>query len=121
MPSDPTKRRFFLCTGEIVYYDDLYKYPASHILGELRYLTDEGRRVTAMAMWDMPVSAKIVPPLKPAIMVYLIGDARLIRCRFEGCENQQRWEIGQPAFLALLSHYGIETLEQLEAMTKKEK
>jgi len=101
----PTKRRFFLCTGRCVDYDDLYKYPQSHILGELRYLTDEGRQVTALALYETTVRADQVPPLKPAIRVYLIGDARMIRCGYPTCERMQNWEIGKAAFDQLMKRY----------------
>ena len=101
----PSERRFFLCTGQCVAYKDLHKYAGSHILGELRYLTDEGRRVTSLALYETPVSAVEVPPLAPVIVVHIIGDARLIKCRFAGCSRSQRWEIGKAAFLQLMERY----------------
>ena len=101
----PNERRFFLCTGQCVAYKDLYKYPQSHILGELRYLTDEGRKVTSLALYLTPVSAAEVPPLKPQVIVHIIGDARNIACRFLGCNNKERWEIGKAGFLALMQRY----------------
>jgi len=101
----PKKRRFYLCTGECVEYENLYKYPNSHILGELRYLTDDGRKVTALALYETTVRADQVPPLKPDIRVYLIGDARMIQCRYAGCDNVQRWEIGKAAFDQLMKRY----------------
>ncbi len=101
----PVKRRFFLCTGKCVDYEDLHRYPQSHILGELRYLTDEGRQVTSLALYETSVRADQVPPLKPAIRVYLIGDARMIKCGFPACENIQRWEIGKAAFEQLMKRY----------------
>ena len=102
MPSSPRERRFFLCTGQSVQYKDLYKYADSHIIGELRYLTDEGRRVTALALYETPVSAAQVPPTMPNIIVHIIGDARLIKCRHAGCTRSQRWEIGRAGFLSLM-------------------
>jgi hypothetical protein len=101
-------RRFFLCTGQCVEYKDLYKFPQSHILGELRYVTDEGRRVTALALYEIPVSATEVPPLKPSIIVHIVGDARMIRCRFADCTKSQRWELGRAAFLALMDRMGYQ-------------
>lgn len=105
---EPAERRFFLCTGQCVEYKDLYKHPKSHILGELRYLTDDGRKVTALALYTAIARADQVPPLNPEIFVYLIGDARRIRCTVEGCENiakEQRWEIGKAAFEQLMRRY----------------
>jgi hypothetical protein len=103
--SKPKKRRFYLCTGQCVEYDNLYKYPNSHILGELRYLTDEDRQVTALALYRNSLRADQVPPLKPKIFVYLIGDARRIECGYAECENFQRWEIGKAAFDQLMKRY----------------
>lgn len=99
------KRRFLLCTGQCVDYEDVYKYADSHIIGELRYVTDEGRKVTALALYETPVSAGEVPPIAPSIIVYIVGDARMIKCRFAGCNRSQRWEIGKAAFEQLMSRY----------------
>ncbi len=104
----PSERRFFLCTGQCVAYKDLHKHPESHILGELRYVTDEGRKVTALALYEMPVSAGTVPPVKPVIIVHIIGDARLIKCRIAGCTKSQRWELGRAGFLSLMDRMGYQ-------------
>jgi hypothetical protein len=104
-PAPAAKRRFFLCTGECVEYKDLHKHPESHILGELRYLTDEGRRVTALALYEETVRADQVPPVRPEIRVYLIGDARMIKCHYTSCTKSQRWEIGKAAFEQLIQRY----------------
>lgn len=104
------QRRFFLCTGQCVTYKDLYKYKDSHIIGELRYLTDEGRRVTALAMYEETVSAEQVPPSRPDIRVYLVGDARMIACKYPACDRLQRWEIGKAAFMQLMARYGQEVV-----------
>lgn len=106
-PAPTAKRRFFLCTGECVEYKDLHKYSESHILGELRYLTDEGRRVTALALYEETVRADQVPPLKPQIRIYLVGDARMIKCRYADCDRLQRWEIGKAAFEQLMRRYEL--------------
>lgn len=106
----PKPPRFFLCTGEIVRYEDLAKYPKSHIIGHLCQVTDEGKRVTAMALWHEAAPAGNVPPLNPTVDCMMIGDVRGIRCRYEGCTRSQRWEIGKAAFLALMSRYGVETI-----------
>jgi hypothetical protein len=103
-------RRFLLCTGQAVLDDQLQKYPSSHIIGELLYVLDEGKKITALARWETSVSACVELPMKPEVDVYLIGDARDIKCRFIGCKNKERWEIGQAAFMRLMSHYGKVTI-----------
>ena len=111
----PTEKRYFLCTGECVTYKDLYKYPDSHIIGHLRYVVDEGRKVTALARWEVSVSAVMVPPLEPVIDMDIVGDARNIKCRYPGgCKHTVRWEIGKAAFLQLMSRYGVQRMEDLE-------
>jgi hypothetical protein len=107
MPANP--RRYFLCTGQCVDYNDLYKHPESHIIGHLRYVSDEGRKVTALARWEVSTSAADVPPLVPIIDVDIIGDARNIRCRHKGCSHTQKWEIGKAAFEQLMKRYQQET------------
>lgn len=102
------KRRFLLCTGQCVYHEDVYKYADSHIIGELRYVTDEGRKVTALALYETPVSSGVVPPIAPSIIVYIVGDARMIKCRFAGCNRSQRWELGRAGFLALMNRMGYQ-------------
>lgn len=104
----PLETRFFLCTGQCVRYADLPKYPNSHIIGSLTYVTDEGRDVTALARWDVSVATVNVPPLRPQIDSLLIGDARGVRCRYPGCNNKQRWEIGKAAMLALMNRMGLQ-------------
>lgn len=103
MPANP--KRYFLCTGQCVEYKDLYKHPKSHIIGELRSMTDEGRKVTALAIYERSVSAAEVPPIQPVIRMYVIGDARLIKCQYAGCVRSERWEIGKAAFMALMQRY----------------
>lgn len=116
------ERRFFLCTGQCVKYSELYKYPDSHILGELRYLTDEGRRVTALALYLVPTCATEVPPLRPKIVLNIIGDARGIECRGKAddkqCANVQRWELGRAGFLALIDRMGLQ--DKLSEIEKAE-
>lgn len=98
-----SERRFFLCNEKCVAYKDLHLYKDTHILGELRYLTDEGVRVTALALYATPVPADEVPPVRPEIIVHIIGDARLIRCKPHG--KVLRWEIGKSAFKQLMKRY----------------
>ena len=123
-PNPKHERRFFLCTGQSVKYSDLHKYADSHILGELRYITDEGRRVTALALYETPVSAVTVPPVKPVIVVHIIGDARLIKCRYADCTKSQRWEIGRAGFLSLMDRMGYQdkvlAMEAQERQAKNE-
>lgn len=115
----PKERRFFLCTGQCVKYSDLHNYPDSHILGELRYVTDESRQVSALALFETPVSAVTVPPLKPVIVAYIIGDARMIKCRYGDCAKLQRWELGRAGFLALMDRMGAQNkLLEIEADNK---
>ena len=101
------ERRFFLCTGQCVTADKLAQYPNSHILGELCYVVDEGRRVTALAVWDVSVPAGLGAMLdikkKPRIRIEVTGDARKIICTYPGCLREERWEIGKAAFLALMA------------------
>lgn len=108
----PRPRRFFLCTGQCVEYKDLYRYPKSHIIGELRQLTDEGRKVTALAVYEKSVSATEIPPIKPEIRMYAIGDARLIKCKYGGCTRSERWEIGKAAFMILMQRYQREMTDE---------
>src|SRR5262245_50128519 len=107
----PTERRFFLCTGQCVKYQDLHKYQNSHILGELHYIADEGHQVVAVALWEVTPPAICVPPLNPSVILDIIGDARRIKCRHAGCKRKERWEISKAAFLALMSRYGKESME----------
>lgn len=106
----PSPARYFLCTGECVKYEDLYLHPESHIIGELHYVVDEGRKVTALARYEVSVSAALVPPIDPVIDVEFVGDARNIKCRFPGCLRRERWEIGKAAFLVLMRRYGKATV-----------
>lgn len=103
-PSPPSPRRFFLCTGQAVTVEQLMLYKHSHILGELRYVSDEGRRVTALAIYEQSMAALHgAPSLSRPVRMELIGDARKIQCTL--CEHMERWEIGKAGFLALMSRY----------------
>ena len=104
MPS----RKFLLCTGECVPADRLADhYPDSHIIGELRYIKANGKRVTALALYECSFSK--YPEDYPAILVNLIGDARGIRCT--QCNNVvKRWEAGRAAMDAIIErarNYGV--------------
>ena len=102
-------RRFFLCTGECVTLEQLDGYRGSHILGELRYVQDEGRKVTALAVWEVSVPAAEEERLfcyrAVRVRVEIVGDARRIRCTHRSCAREQRWEIGKAAFMVLMQRY----------------
>ena len=98
------ERRFYICTGQVVGYSKLHTHPKAHILGEIVSLTESGRRVTALAVWNIPVPTDTVPPINPAVNAWLI-DGRL-RCKVAECGRNVRWEIGQAAFAALMERYG---------------
>ncbi len=100
-----SEKKYFLCTGEVVTYENLFRHPSSHIIGHFQYVTDEGRRVTALARWEVSMPTTEVPPILPDIDVYLIGDARRIKCRAPGCIRVERWEIGKAAFMVLMDRY----------------
>lgn len=104
----PGERLYFLCTGECVSYDELHEHANSHILGHLRYVKDEGREITTLALYLTPVSAAQVPPINPVIVADIIGDARNIKCRYADCTRSQRWEIGKAGFLALMDRMGLQ-------------
>lgn len=97
------QRKFFLCTGQAVPADQLRNYPRSHIIGELRYLLDEGHKVTALALYETARFVTDVPHDVPEIRAEIIGDARRMKCTW--CENSERWEIGTAAVRQLISKY----------------
>jgi hypothetical protein len=96
-------RRFFLCTGQKVTFAELGNYPHSHIIGELRYLSDEGQKVTALAVYDFSRAVIDVPADMPELRAEIIGDARRIKCTC--CTNRERWEIGAAARELILRKY----------------
>lgn len=107
----PSPRRFYLCTGQIITAEKLVLYPFSHIIGELKYVEDEGRRVTALDVYRNPVKTSEPYPLDEYDLAYrAIGDGRKIKCYFKMSEDifcglQVKWEIGQAALSALRSRY----------------
>jgi hypothetical protein len=112
--------RYFLCTGECVRYADLPKYPDSHIIGHLTFVSDEGKQVTALARWEVSESCSKVPHVMHKIDCLIIGDVRSIKCRYPSCDNKQRWEIGKAAFLALMNRYGKEVVSETDMKNAKE-
>jgi len=106
MSTATSVRKFFLCTGECIPGDQLANYPASHIIGELRYVTDEELRLTALAVYESSLPTSRVPPIEVEIRVEIIGDARRIRCTISHCRHAKRWEIGRSAAMQLQQRYG---------------
>lgn len=85
--------------------DQLSNYPHSHIIGELRYVLEEGLRVSALAVYEVSLPSSILPPMDVHIRVEIIGDARRIKCTYRNCDHFKRWEIGKATFLQLLQRY----------------
>lgn len=103
------ERRFYLCTGVVCGYSKLHTHPQAHILGEVVNLTEDGKRVTALAVWAAPKPTTEVPPITPDVFTWVM-EARF-RCRHaevegERCGRHSRWEIGTAAFSALMERYG---------------
>jgi len=88
---------------------DLHLYPKHHILGELVYVELEGRRVTALARWDVHVSVTEPLPTVPFILSEDYGLVKNIRCKVKDCGHSAGWEIGKAAFAALELRYGKAT------------
>lgn len=96
-----TKRKFFLCTGQIVPLDLLVRYPDSHIIGEPRKVMLDGVSVLALALYENPISTKdvylLARPLKKSPIrirsweIFALG----ISCRT--CGKSQRWQIDKKA------------------------
>jgi hypothetical protein len=104
MSASKSARRFFLCTGQCVLADELGNYIESHIIGELRYVVEQGERVTALAVYESSLPVSMIPSIDLHIRVEIIGDARGIRCTC--CHRQyKRWEIGKVAVRQLLQRY----------------
>jgi hypothetical protein len=92
----PTKRTFFLCTGQIVPLELLVRYPDSHIIGEPRHVKIEGVQMTAMAMYESPISTTdvyLISSKNKSMMrirsweIFALG----IRCKI--CGKSQRWVV----------------------------
>jgi|SRR5919109_2232266 hypothetical protein len=97
--------RYFLCTGQAVTADHLSEHPASHIIGELCFRLYDGKQVTALARWDVSIKTQDPLPADPEIDVYLIGDAKDIKCRASNCKNKTGWRIGKAAIQQILRKY----------------
>ena len=92
-------RKFVLCTGERVHADQLGRYPDSHIIGELRFVLDQGQKVIALAVYENSLPSSLIPPINLDIRLEVIGDARRIRCTVSHCEHTKHWHIGRATFL----------------------
>jgi hypothetical protein len=101
----PSDRKYFLCTGQAVTADHLTEHPSSHVIGELCYRLHDGQMVTALARWDVSVKTQDALPADPEIDLYLIGDAKDIKCRCAGCKNKTGWRIGKAAVNGLIRKY----------------
>jgi len=106
MSASKAVRKFFLCTGECVPADHLADYPGSHIIGELRYVLDEGQRISALAVYEESLPSDRIPPFEIEIRAEIIGDARRIKCTISHCKHVKRWEIGRQTFIQLQQRYG---------------
>lgn len=108
MSASRPARKFFLCTGECVKADQLAAYPNSHVIGELRYVVDDGQRLTALAVYEISLASNIVPPGNVRIRVEIIGDARRIKCTVLHCEHFFKcWKTGRDTLLQLSQHYQL--------------
>jgi hypothetical protein len=105
MSASKAVRKFFLCTGECVPADKLADYPGSHIIGELRYVVDEGQRIGALAVYESSLPSGATPPVMIEIRAEIIGDARRIKCTILHCKHVKRWEIGRTTFIQLQQRY----------------
>jgi len=104
MTTSKNVRRFFLCNGECVPVEELSNHPASHIIGELHYLLEDGEKVTALAVYEVSLVSNVTPPMNMRVRVKIIGDARGIKCTC--CHRQfKRWEIGKVAVRQLLQRH----------------
>jgi hypothetical protein len=112
MPTD--ERRFLLCTGQTLTFDDLQKGEHfGHILGEFRYLTEGDARVTVLAVFDHALhlgrlNENHTLADRAQIHVWLVGDARGLRCNYPGCQRAQRWEMSKSALKALFRKHDID-------------
>jgi hypothetical protein len=102
MPSNP--RRFFLCTGSLVTIDELRLHPAAHIIGEIKYIAMDDRRVSVLAVYEDSLYSTHPPETLPDIRFEAIA-ANNIRCTVIGCGRSERWEIGSAAYLQLKRRY----------------
>ena len=104
--SSKVARKFFLCTGECVPAERLAQYPRSHIIGELCYVTDEGKQMSALAVYETSVPSSIVPSVAIEIRAEIIGDARRIKCTVAHCNHVKHWVLGKQSYMQLQQRYG---------------
>ena len=110
-PTHPLERMFLLCTGELVADAKVYKFQASHIVGELRLRHDHelDRKVLYLAYFNASLPTTDVPLLRQFAGVYVPYSPRIC-CTL--CERVTHWEINRSAFDALMAHYGVSMLEE---------
>lgn len=117
------ERTFLLCNGETVKYSELIKHAGTkhfrnHIIGEIVYVTMEGRKVTALAQWRVSVDADRVPPIHPSLAVRAIIEAKGLQCFAVGCQREVDWYSSRSAMEAsyrrLMRHFpdGVKALEE---------
>lgn len=113
MPANdaPPRRQFFLCTGELVNAEKIHQFPSAHIVGELRLTVDRelGRTVSELAVFRQSLPTTEVPLNRPSVAVY-VSHARKVCCSL--CERGPKWAINHSTFLALMSHFGVKSLEE---------
>jgi hypothetical protein len=101
MASNP--RRFYLCTGQCVTADKLDQYPDSHIIGELRYVSDEGcKNVTALMVYRRSLLVTNKPTAMPKVLCRQLGDVRGFECLYPRCSNSWDWHISHKTAEILL-------------------
>jgi hypothetical protein len=112
-PSEPkpASKKYFLCTGELVNAEKIHKFPSAHIVGELRLTTDResGRTVSELAVFRQSLPTTDVPLIRPAVAAY-VSHSRKVCCSL--CDRGPRWVINQSAFMALMRHFGVTSLEE---------
>lgn len=85
----PPSRRFMLCTGECIPAEQLLNYPESHIIGELYYMMYKNRKITLLALYELPRETNIQFDPDQIIRCYSIGEAIRIRCA--KCKRFTNW------------------------------
>jgi len=86
--------------------DQLGNYPNSHIIGELRYVLEHGEMVSALALYTNSLRTNGTPSIEMDVCMEIIGDARMIKCRYPDCSyHLKRWHMGRTAFMQLQRWY----------------
>jgi len=111
MPSDPPSRKYYLCTGELVNEEKIHQFEKAHIVGELCLRRDREteKTVGVLAVYRESLPTDKVPLIRPPVSNYTFHSPNVFCSR---CERAPRWEINHSAFMALMAHYGLSTLEE---------